>query len=119
MCGEIKGLDIKGFSLFLENKIFSMNQSEDNASISTHQHWAHMPAPVPVTSKKKKKNWLYHDWLRPDETSLIPYSGHMFLNPVGVWFTGKKGERWWGNQLKSVWNGDCMQQFTLPRIITF
>lgn len=48
-----------------------MNQSEDNALISTHQHWAHVPAPVSVTGKG---NWLYHDWLRPDITHPILWS---------------------------------------------
>lgn len=71
MRGEIKELDIKGFSLSLENKIFSMNQSADNFSISTHQHWAHVPASAPVTCKG---NWLYHDWLRPNITHPIHWS---------------------------------------------
>lgn len=108
-----KGGTSKDFLFPWRIKAISMNRSSDNFSTSTDQHWAHGPAPIPVTSKGK---WVYHDSLRPNTTHPVCWS-RASKQSWGL-VHRQEGERLWSNQLNSVWHGVCMQQFILPQMIT-
>lgn len=85
MWGEIEEKDIHGFSLSLENKIFSTDPQATSQRLPIDTE---LTCLLPSRSLAKENGFTV---IGGDPVSLIPRAGHVFLNQVGL--TGKKREK--------------------------